>query len=511
MKKIVSAAVALIALVACSSSSTSNDGVATTRDAGSTTADGGGTTVGVVPADLRDVERDGEGLVSTTFGNFPERTADWTRAASVLSLLEQVWVRGKAANPGMPAAQVKMIDDAIVALSAGIAAKDQAKAAYAANAVGLAVPELFDSFHPDAPIGVVRMDAMYRQLGLDAHFKHLDAVKKDVDSLKSDWASTKGPVGTRAPTCHRVGGTATVTGDIDASLTNVDVALPAGDVTTIEKESDNGALEIDTLELLFDCPADNVTPNHGLGAKCSSDADCDATQVSHRVGTRDGVRQDAPHLTGREAELRDEDDGADPARHVEADRLDLVAEDCRNDEPAKERRRGVVRMPFDPGGQPKEIGGRQRTAEECIAGQKPANRSGSARPEPSRQRDPVLHPNAPPGIGREIAVVLPKRRLQPFDEPVPGADRQLRRPLAFDLERVGSAALTTDLDLDAVQDIEGHAEAVVARPEVRRRGRNVDHDPAPVQLRQPRTAHRGISLLTSRARREPRRGWHLIR
>ena len=30
-------------------------------------------TAGVVPADLRDVERDGEGLVSTTFGDYPDR------------------------------------------------------------------------------------------------------------------------------------------------------------------------------------------------------------------------------------------------------------------------------------------------------------------------------------------------------------------------------------------------------------------------------------------------------
>ena len=140
----------------------------------------------------------------------------------MLSLLKQVWSRGKAANPGMPAAQVKMIDDAIVALSAGIAAKDQEKAAYAANAVGLAVPELFDFFHPDAPIGVVRMDAVFRQVGLDAHFKHLDAVKKDVALAEERLGERpKGPVATRVPTCHRVGGTATVTGDIDASLANV--------------------------------------------------------------------------------------------------------------------------------------------------------------------------------------------------------------------------------------------------------------------------------------------------
>jgi len=56
---------------------------------------------------------DGEGLVRTTFGDYPDRTPDWMRAGSVLSLLKQVWTRGKGANPGLPAKQVKMLDDAI--------------------------------------------------------------------------------------------------------------------------------------------------------------------------------------------------------------------------------------------------------------------------------------------------------------------------------------------------------------------------------------------------------------
>ena len=234
---------------------------------------------GIVPADLRDVERDGEGLVSTTFGPFPDRTPSWDRAAGVLVLLKQVWNRGKTANPNMPAAQVKMIDDAVATLDKAIVAKDQQSAAYASNAIGLAVPELFDSFRPDAPIGVVRLDAMFRQVGLDGHFKKADEVKKDIASMKSDWANTKGPVGTKAPLCHRVGGTATVAGDIDQSLANLDTASAANDTVTIEKESENGALEIDTLELLFDCPADNLKPDHGLGASCKSNAQCDSGQA----------------------------------------------------------------------------------------------------------------------------------------------------------------------------------------------------------------------------------------
>src|SRR5258706_14601596 len=86
---------------------------------------------GVVPADLRDVERDGEGLVGTTFGEYPTRMPDWMRAGSVLSLLKQVWTRGKGANPGLPAKQAKMVDDAIAAADTAITPNDQKGAAVA--------------------------------------------------------------------------------------------------------------------------------------------------------------------------------------------------------------------------------------------------------------------------------------------------------------------------------------------------------------------------------------------
>ena len=88
----------------------------------------------------------------------------------VQGILKTVWGRARAANPGFPPGPVDEVDAAIVKLDAAIAAKQQQQAAYAANAVGLAMPDLFDSFHPDAPKEVVRMDAVYRQVGLDAHF-----------------------------------------------------------------------------------------------------------------------------------------------------------------------------------------------------------------------------------------------------------------------------------------------------------------------------------------------------
>ncbi len=272
MKRTSLALAATLAIVACSSSKSSS-----TSDAGP------GQSGGVVPADLRDVERDGEGLVTTTFGAFPDRKPEWSRAAGVLALLKDVWNRSKQQTPNLPAAQAKAVDDAVASLDAAIPAMDQQTAAYASNAVGLAVPELFDFFHPDAPIGVVRLDAYFRQVGLDGHYGKLDDAKKDLEQMRADWNATKDAVAAKVPTCHRVGGTATVATDIETSLANLDMAIAAGNKTTIEQESENGALEIDTLELLFDCPPDNAAPDHGLGAKCASDGDCGQGQTCDKA------------------------------------------------------------------------------------------------------------------------------------------------------------------------------------------------------------------------------------
>ena len=239
---------------------------------------------GVVPPDLRDVERAGEGLVSTTFGSYPDRKPAWDNAGTVDGLLKQVWDRLKVQCPELPTAAAQHMDQVAAGLETAIAAKDQKTAATLANDVGLTVPELFDYFHPDAPKAVINMDAVYRQLGLDAHFGMPTKTKADLASLHGDWSGAKAAVEMRVPRCHRVGGTATISGDIDQSLTNADAALVAGDTAVIEMESENGALEIDTLELLFDCPPDGIMPAKGLGAVCTDAATCESSQVCAPYG-----------------------------------------------------------------------------------------------------------------------------------------------------------------------------------------------------------------------------------
>lgn len=257
---------------------------------------------GIVPADLRDVERAGEGLVSTTFGTNGMRAPAWGRAATVAGILKQVWGRTKAACPDLAqsaTAASTRVDTAIATLDAAIATQDQKKAVYAANDVGLACPDLFDYFHPDAPKQIIRMDAVFRQVGIDAHFGDLTATRADNDSLKADWANASGPVAVRAPTCHRVGGTATVGGEIDASLAAITNALSAMDTVTVEQESDNGAIEIDKLELLFDCPPDNMTPERGVGAACSAVISCDTGLVCDTAWGAGGAGKCAPEPSNK--------------------------------------------------------------------------------------------------------------------------------------------------------------------------------------------------------------------
>ena len=229
---------------------------------------------GVVPPDLRDVERAGEGLVATTFGNSPDFTAAWPRAVQVQAVLKQVWQRTKTACTELPPDAVAQIDKAIADLDGAIAAKDQAKAAQAANAVGLGVVPLFDWFHPDAPKEIVRMDAVYRQVGIDARAGQWQAVAADLATLDADWQTSQAAVAKRVPTCHRVGGTATIAEEIANSLAHLKSVVPAHDATATLAESEAGALQIDTLELLFDCPPDGISPDIGLGSACSASKPC---------------------------------------------------------------------------------------------------------------------------------------------------------------------------------------------------------------------------------------------
>ena len=68
-------------------------------------------------------------------------------------------------------------------------------------------------------------------------------------------------------------------------------SVPAKDDKATQTEAESGALRIDTLELLFDCPPDGAPPKTGLGAKCKAKSDCGANDV---CGTASVGRACAP-------------------------------------------------------------------------------------------------------------------------------------------------------------------------------------------------------------------------
>lgn len=275
MKSIHLASLAL--LVACSGSSGGSS------DAGQTskpTAETGRCPInGTVPATLRDVERDAEGVSYAAFGEYPARAANWDRAGAVSSLLKDVWNSAKKDCPDLPSDAVTAVDRALRALDTAIPAHDQQAASLAGNDVHLQMGPLFAYFKPEIPVAVVRMDAVFLRAGIDANFGDWPAFATHLKSLKTDWATLRSKADAKVPTCHRVAGTQTVVTDIDDTLTAMEAASASSDPKVGQMQADAGLLEVDIIELLFDCPPDGVKPTSGTGSSCSSDGKCGSGEV----------------------------------------------------------------------------------------------------------------------------------------------------------------------------------------------------------------------------------------
>ena len=205
-----------------------------------------------------------------------------------------------------------------------------------------------------------------------------------------------------------------------------------------------------------------------------------------------------------EAQVGDEEDGAQVARSVEPDRLDAVRRRRRDHEPAEQRRRGVVRVALDLGGEPEQL--RRSTAARRPGHCRPAARR-PWRPPTSRARGPAGSRCASRSASRalrQLAASLAQGRLQAAHEAVLAVLGQLVAPLAVDRRarsRRGSRPGTSSsIRLSIAR---ATPEAVVAGAEVGRRGRHLDGQRASVELGQPVRSHEQPP--TSRARRRRRR------
>src|SRR5438552_16377650 len=131
-------------------------------------------------------------------------------------------------------------------------------------------------------------------------------------------------------------------------------------------------------------------------------------------------------------------------------------------------------MALDPGREPEEVARRERLAEQGIRGDEAAHRGGSRRAQAARERDLVLHVDPPADLVGDRAAALADDGFEALDDPIRAVCRQLVRALALDGQVDLALAPAADLDVDAIRDPEGQAEAVIAGPEVRRRRGHFD-------------------------------------
>ncbi len=231
----------------------------------------------------------------------------------------------------------------------------------------------------------------------------------------------------------------------------------------------------------------------------------DRCEVGHGVGPWHDVREHLAHLGRGQAQVRDEEDRAQVSRRVEAHGLDAAVGRGRHHEPAEERGGGVVRVTLDLGGEAEDVVRGERTAEQGVGGNQPADRGRRGRPEPPRKRDLVAHLHPPADPVGQLAARFAHRRLDALHEPVLAVLGQLAGALAVDRELDLAATPAAHLERDLVRERQRNGEAVEPGAEVGGRGRDLHGGTTPVELGQPVRDH-GPSP-TSRARRRRSRPW----
>ena len=96
-------------------------------------------------------------------------------------------------------------------------------------------------------------------------------------------------------------------------------------------------------------------------------ADRHPAEVGRGIGQRDRARQDLAHCLGLQAEVGDEQDGAQVARRVETQRLEAALARTHHRETAEKSGGGIVRVPLDLGSETEQVRVRQRLAKQRVA------------------------------------------------------------------------------------------------------------------------------------------------
>jgi hypothetical protein len=178
------------------------------------------------------------------------RAKDWSRAERLAMKLRRGWPEAKSdadAHGGATMAQ-RAIEDAIGKLAMDVAAHASQAAQVDANAVSLSIADLFELYAPAVPPEVLRLDARFRGLQIDADFASWGTAASDAGSLAASWQRVKPLVASAAPKRAGVKGAATLVADMDGTIDALSAALKNEDGAGAAEQAERGLDLVDVVE-----------------------------------------------------------------------------------------------------------------------------------------------------------------------------------------------------------------------------------------------------------------------
>jgi hypothetical protein len=207
--------------------------------------DAGGKTV--APTTLRAFESNAEGIGDAC------KASDFVKAQGVLGEANTNWpaLKPQAQQARASADLVKRVDDGLAKIGADIAARLQRECEADANALTLAVPDLFDLFAFPVPSDALRGDGVFRALEIDGEYADFTLAAADLESTKTVWARLEPVTAAQAPKRPDIPGTETVVVDMGMAIQGCAGAIAAKDAAALQTHAQNGLDLIDTVETIF--------------------------------------------------------------------------------------------------------------------------------------------------------------------------------------------------------------------------------------------------------------------
>lgn len=199
------------------------------------------------PLGLRAFETDAEGISDAC------KVGDWTKAQGVLGEGNANWtsLKPQVQAAGAAPSLVSKFDSWLTTVASDVSSKSQKACESDANAMTLAVPDLFDLYSWPVPSDALRGDGVFRQLQIDGEYSDWMPTSPDLDATKAVWSRLKPLAQAQAPKRPDIPGSSTVVADMDAAIQGCATAIGAKDAAGLQSSAQSGLDRIDTIEQIF--------------------------------------------------------------------------------------------------------------------------------------------------------------------------------------------------------------------------------------------------------------------